>query len=84
MFAAIVLAVSIAGGPPPVRGDFDHDGRSDVAEVVRAAPDRYQLIIRRGAQGHPLALHRDRNPIVRLDPVGQAVGDDVLMQQLVG
>jgi hypothetical protein len=48
-----MMALALAGAPAPVRGDFDHDGRPDVAELV---PDRRggaALVIRLGRPGHP-------------------------------
>jgi hypothetical protein len=52
---AIFLAAAIAQAPPAVRGDFDHDGKADLAKIVHVRGDTYRLVIRRGAQGHSLA-----------------------------
>ncbi|RAK60331.1 hypothetical protein DJ021_11195 [Phenylobacterium hankyongense] len=56
MLAAIVLAGAVAHAPAPVRGDFDHDGKQDVAQIVPSRPGVYQLIIRRGARGRPISI----------------------------
>lgn len=53
---AAILAAAALHLPAPVRGDFDHDGRSDTAEVVATLGGRFELIIRRGARGHPTAV----------------------------
>lgn len=55
MFLAMLAAAAVHL-PHPVRGDFDHDGRPDVAEVVAAPGGQYRLIVRRGAPGHPVAV----------------------------
>jgi len=67
MLAAISLALAVVGLPHPIRADFDHDGKADIAEVV-AAKGRYQLVIRRGAApGAPVVLDTfDRNAVRRL------------------
>jgi hypothetical protein len=36
-----------------VRGDFDHDEKPDLAEVVPNGQGAWRLVIRRGAAGHP-------------------------------
>jgi len=56
MWVGILLAGAITGLPAPVRGDFDHDGKIDVAEIVPAANGRFDLVIRRGAAGHPVSV----------------------------
>ena len=63
MLAAIAMAAAMSRLPPPIRGDFDHDGRQDVAQVVRGSHGGYRLVAHRGAAGHPdvvvTALRRD-------------------------
>jgi hypothetical protein len=54
MLAAVVVAAVVAHMPPPVRGDFDHDGRPDVAEIVPFRPGVYHLVIWLGAPHHPV------------------------------
>src|SRR5512140_3705095 len=56
MLAAAVLAAALTNAPAPVRGDFDHDGRPDVAQIVPWKPGVYRLVIRRGAPGHPVSI----------------------------
>jgi hypothetical protein len=56
MLAAIVLATAIANLPPPVRGDFDHDGKTDVAEVVAGKDGVYRLVVRRSDRRRSVAL----------------------------
>lgn len=53
MLASIMVAATLAVLPAPVRGDFDHDGKPDLAEVVRGPHGTYKLVIQRGAVGHP-------------------------------
>ena len=43
----LVLAAAVAGLPAPVSGDFDHDGKADVAAVVEAKGG-YDLVVRPG------------------------------------
>ena len=52
----MLLAAAIARVPPPVHGDFHHDGKPDVAEVVSSRHGVYRLIIRRAAPGHPISI----------------------------
>lgn len=56
MLLGVALAAAVAQFPAPVHGDFDHDGKPDLAEVVAGPGDAYQLIVRRGAAGHPVSL----------------------------
>jgi hypothetical protein len=59
MLATVVLAAASLLAQPlphPIRGDFDHDGKPDVAKVVPAARGRYQLVVVRGARGHPVSV----------------------------
>jgi len=58
LFLALWLAASIAHLPSPLRGDFDHDGRKDVASLVPARHGQFQLIISRGATGRPTSVIR--------------------------
>lgn len=44
-----LLAAAAINLPAPVRGDFDHDGKPDVAEVVAAPGGKFNLVVRRGA-----------------------------------
>ena len=43
----LVLAAALSGLPAPVSGDFDHDGKADVAAVVEANGG-YDLVVRSG------------------------------------
>ena len=52
MLAAVVVAAVVAHIPAPVRGDFDHDGRPDVAEIVPSQGGAFHLVIRLGARHH--------------------------------
>ncbi|QJU59591.1 hypothetical protein HL653_19165 [Sphingomonas sp. AP4-R1] len=55
MIPFLAVALSLAS-LPSVSGDFDHDGKRDTAEVVKAA-EGYKLLLRRGAAlGKPLTL----------------------------
>jgi len=54
--AGLILAAALMHLPAPVRGDFDHDGKPDVAQVVPAPHGLYQLVIKRGAKGHPVSV----------------------------
>ena len=56
MLAGLIMAAVVAQVPATVRGDFDHDGKQDVAEIVPGPRGVYRLIVRRGAAGHPVAL----------------------------
>jgi len=76
MLASLFLAAVIANAPRPVRGDFDHDGKPDVAEVVPWRKGVYHLIIRRGARGHPVSV---------IDEISQDnLGDLFLAKKLPG
>jgi hypothetical protein len=44
----MLLSSVIAGAPAPVRGDFDHDGRSDVAQIIASNDGKYRLVVRHG------------------------------------
>jgi hypothetical protein len=51
---ALLLAATTAFAP--LKGDFDHDGRPDTAQIVRAG-DRYVLRVMRGADpGKPVTV----------------------------
>lgn len=55
MILPLAAALSLAG-LPSVTGDFDHDGKRDTAEVVKAV-EGYRLMIRRGADaGKPMTV----------------------------
>ena len=56
VLAGAVLAAALANAPVPISGDFDHDGRPDVAQIIRWKPGVYHLVIRRGAPGHPVSV----------------------------
>lgn len=58
----LLLALSVLSTPAPVTGDFDHDGRSDRAEIVAISPDVYQLQIRPGAPGAKAFVVADLKP----------------------
>jgi hypothetical protein len=56
MLAALAMAAAVAHFPAPIRGDFDHDGKPDVAAVVAGPKGGYRLIVHRGAVGHPVSI----------------------------
>ncbi len=56
MISAIALAASISALPNPVRGDFDHDGKLDIAEIVHVRPDAFQLVVRFGGKKRSAAV----------------------------
>lgn len=49
MLATIALATTLYTSPPKIRGDFDRDGRPDVAEISRYG-GAYVVMIHTGAQ----------------------------------
>jgi hypothetical protein len=53
MLVLLLLSVAAARLPPPVHGDFDHDGKRDSAAIVKSAKGGYALVVRRGVAGHP-------------------------------
>ncbi len=60
MIVAALLAAVIAHLPPPIRGDFDHDGRMDRAELQLQHGGRYRLLVWRGARpGRPETVDTD-------------------------
>lgn len=55
MIVFLATALSLAS-LPSVSGDFDHDGKRDTAELVKAT-EGYRLMLRRGADAsRPLTL----------------------------
>jgi hypothetical protein len=56
MLAAVLIAVAIARLPAPIHGDFDHDGKLDVAEIVARRDGSYQLVIRRSDRARSVSL----------------------------
>ncbi len=48
MIGLVALAAALMNVPEPIRGDFDWDGKIDVARAVRTA-DGYDLVIVRAA-----------------------------------
>lgn len=56
----LVLAAAVATLPAPVSGDFDHDGKVDVAAVV-ASGDGYDLVVRPGGEGRAQIRIRSLN-----------------------
>jgi hypothetical protein len=56
MLAAVLAAAAVAGAPPSVRGDFDRDGKVDVAEFVAAQDGDFRLVIRPGDRRRPMAV----------------------------
>jgi hypothetical protein len=56
MLATLALAAAISHLPASIRGDFDHDGKSDIAEVVAARNGSYRLVIRPGDPRQPVAI----------------------------
>ena len=55
MIVAVMASIAVLM-PPPVHGDFDHDGRPDVAEVVSTRSGEYQLIVRHGDEARPVSV----------------------------
>jgi len=49
MLSIIAFAAALQSSLPKVQGDFDRDGKKDVAEIVRAA-GVYRVVIHPGAQ----------------------------------
>jgi len=43
------LQLVAASLPAPITGDFDHDGRPDVAAIAREGDNAYVLTVKRGA-----------------------------------
>jgi hypothetical protein len=64
MFATVILAAALSGLPAPITGDFDFDGRPDLAAFVQTPGGGQEIIIRRGAAGHPSVV------VERYDPPG--------------
>lgn len=61
MIPFLATALSLAS-LPSVAGDFDHDGKRDIAKVERTG-EGYQLVMRRGAKAaRPLVLMSMANP----------------------
>jgi len=56
VLAAIMLAAAIAKLPAPVRGDFDQDGKPDLAEILPRRDGSYELIIRRSNPARSVAV----------------------------
>jgi hypothetical protein len=56
MLVGVILASALSSAPAPVGGDFDHDGKADLAQIVPGKHGLYQLVIRRGAGGHPVSV----------------------------
>ncbi len=56
MLAAIILASAVMSLPAAVRGDFDHDGKPDVAEVMARHDGAYQLVIHRSDPRRSVAV----------------------------
>jgi hypothetical protein len=55
---ALILVLAVLALPQTLPGDFDHDGRPDVAKITPASGGGYDLIISRGAKGRPKAIVR--------------------------
>lgn len=67
MLLPITLLI-LAGSPASITGDFDHDGRPDVASIHRDGPEAYALSVKRGADPHrPLRLGLGRRAPDSLD-----------------
>jgi hypothetical protein len=65
MFLAIAIAAAVYALPPKVRGDFDHDGKMDLAEIVKIG-GTYKVVVRPGS--HPQS-------IVVVETLGHLDGD---------
>lgn len=54
MLLELISASALAALPKPVTGDFDYDGKQDIAEVVEQARGKYVLRVRRASRPrHP-------------------------------
>jgi hypothetical protein len=54
---ALLPALAVAPTPHLLRGDFDHDGKPDVAEISAAPGGGYDLVVRLGAsKDRPLLI----------------------------
>lgn len=69
MIAALLMAAAL-GAPPPIWGDFDHDGRRDRAAFVRARNGDYKLVVWR-------AINPKRPVLV--DAMGDSHGEDLYL-----
>ena len=56
MLIALLSAVSVIALPEAVRGDFDHDGKVDIARFEQSRPGWRRLVIRPGNKSRPLAV----------------------------
>jgi hypothetical protein len=55
------------------RGDFDHDGKPDLAQVIKLSPHKFELVVTRGADPkHPVVVETmddiDDFYVVRAEP----------------
>jgi hypothetical protein len=64
MLPIIVLAATLYALPPKVRGDFDGDGKVDVAEIVKTG-GAYRLLIHRGSQPRKSIVVETFGPLSR-------------------
>ncbi|MBY0582329.1 MAG: hypothetical protein K2P68_05340 [Sphingomonas sp.] len=54
MLSIFFLSAIVVDLPHPVRGDFDHDGKIDVAQIVPGRANDYQLVIKSGDRAHSI------------------------------
>lgn len=56
MLAGLIIAAAVARIPAAIRGDLNHDGKPDVAEIAPGPRSGYRLIVHREAVGHPVSV----------------------------
>ena len=56
MFTLLLLATATVALPSPISGDFDHDGKRDIAQFVASPKGTLSLVIRRGATGKSMKV----------------------------
>jgi hypothetical protein len=60
VFLALLISAVLPG---PISGDFDHDGKTDTARILRSDSGPYVLEISRGAApGAPVRIELGRSP----------------------
>ena len=56
MLLEMALASTLSTLPRPVRGDFDRDGKADIAEVLANRAGSFILVVSRGAEPKKMEL----------------------------
>jgi len=62
MLAIIALAATLYAMPPKVRGDFDGDGRVDIAEIVKTG-GAYRVLVHPGSQPGKIIVVETLGPL---------------------